>query len=190
MALPATSKLTYEDYCLFPEDGRRHELIDGEHWMSPAPFLKHQRIVAHLTRILDGWAEENATGSVFPAPVDVVLSPVDVVQPDLVYVSAGRAEILTEANIQGAPDLVVEILSGSTRRHDLVVKRRLYERFEVAEYWVIDPDIETVTVWRLVGGELARAAELSTDAPALGEASRFESPLLPGLSIALEDLFG
>ena len=98
--------------------------------------------------------------------------------------STGRASIVTEDNIQGAPDLVIEILSPSTRRTDEIVKRKLYERFAVPEYWIVDPELEIVKVYRFEGGRYVRAAELS-----LESSDALETPLLPGFRLPLADVF-
>jgi Uma2 family endonuclease len=174
-------KLTYEDYLYLPEDGKRHELIDGEHYVTPAPTTKHQAISFNLSVLLGSFLRDSKTGRLFAAPFDVVLSDTDVVQPDLVYISTKRSAILTEANLQGAPDLAIEILSPGTRRTDLVTKRHLYEKFGVQEYWVVDPEIETVQVHRLRDGRYERH-EL-----AAGEA--LTSALFPGLSLPLAEIF-
>lgn len=178
-------KLTYEDYLHLPEDGKRHELIDGDHYVTPAPFTRHQILLANLFRALDRWVDERALGRVLPAPVDVVLSEVDVVQPDLLFLAREHLERLTEANVQGPPDLVVEILSESTRRTDEITKRHLYERYGVPEYWIVDPVLEAVKVYRGAPGErYARASELSREA---GDV--LSTPLLPDLTVPLEHIF-
>lgn len=178
------TRLTYDDYVLIPEDGRRHEIIDGEEYVSPSPNTRHQRLVLRLARLLAGFVEEHGMGEVMVAPYDVVLSDYDVVQPDLVFVSHDRTHLITEANFQGAPDLVVEILSDATRRHDFIRKRRLYERAGVREYWVVDPEIDQVQVFELQGEAYVRRAELSAEA---GDVLRSE--LLPGLEVGLAELF-
>lgn len=179
------AKFTHEDYLLFPDDGRRHELIDGEHVVTPAPSTRHQRISGRLFLVLAGHVLRTAAGEVFAAPVDVVLSDTDVVQPDIVFVAKDGACRIAERHIAGAPDLVVEIVSESSRKTDATVKRKLYERHGVREYWLVDPELETVEVLRLGEGGFARAAELSREA---GHA--LETPLLPGLRAALADVFG
>src|SRR5579885_1440196 len=103
-------KLTYEDYILFPEDGQRHEILDGEHYVTPAPTLHHQDAIGNLFLKLAPFVREHRLGKVYLSPADVLLSEHDVVQPDLFFVSNERRAILTEANAQGAPDLVIEIL--------------------------------------------------------------------------------
>lgn len=179
-------KLTYEDYALIPDDGRRHEILGGDHVMSPAPKTRHQRLVGDLYFHLRRHVEEHGLGEVFVAPFDVLLSDHDIVQPDLVFVADARLGIVDEDNCKGAPDLVVEVLSGSTRRRDLIEKRRLYERTGVAEYWAVDPAIDAVQTFRAdAGGRYARTGELTAEA---GDA--LASPLLPGWRLALADLFG
>ena len=126
-------RLTYEDFLDFPDDGRRHELIDGEHYVTPSPNAKHQVIVGNLHWLIRRYLEEQPRGRVFLAPFDVVFSSFDVVEPDLLYISTERLAVLTAKHVRGAPDLVVEILSEGTRRTDEVTKRRLYERFQVQE---------------------------------------------------------
>jgi len=139
-----STHLTYDDYVQFPDDGKRHEIIEGDHYMTPAPRRKHQRVSVNLATEMSSFAKRHKLGLVFTAPFDVVLSDENVVQPDLLFVSAARAAIVTEDNIQGVPDIIVEILSESTRRKDEVTKRKLYERFGVQEYWVVDPELEIV----------------------------------------------
>jgi len=181
---PLRPKLTYEDFLGFPEDGKRHELIDGEHYMTPAPFIRHQAIVAALTHWMRAHVVDEGLGLVLPAPVDVVLSEHDVVEPDLVFISRERRDRITEANIQGAPDLVVEVLSESTRRRDEITKRHLYERHGVREYWLIDPELETVKVWRAGERGFERTTELSLER---GEV--LTTPVVSGFELPLSRLF-
>jgi Uma2 family endonuclease len=185
MATPAFKlQLTYEDYLLFPDDGRRHELIGGEHYVTPSPVRKHQRVSARLQHSLGPFVDENRLGFLYSAPFDVILSDEDVVQPDLLFVSRQRTAIEQDHGIVGAPDLVVEILSESNRKTDEITKRKLYEWAGVLEYWVVDPVLETVKIYRLDGGIYERIAELSVEA-----GDRLETPLLPGLAIALARIF-
>jgi Uma2 family endonuclease len=177
-------KLTYEDYLLFPDDGKRHEIIDGEHYVTAAPFIRHQRIVRRLVSRLDRFLGEHPLGEYFFAPTDVILSPHDIVQPDLLFISNERDSIVTEKNIQGAPDLVIEILSDSTRRLDEILKRRAYEQYGAREYWIVDPSRETAQVWERTAEGLRRKALLS--APA-GDV--LTTALLPGLEIPLVEIF-
>jgi Uma2 family endonuclease len=178
-------KLTYDDYLLFPDDGQRHELIDGEHYVTPSPNIRHQRISKRLLVLIDNWLQEHPLGEVFDAPLDVRFSNLDVVEPDVLYVSNERAtELLAGQHITGSPDLVIEIASPSTRRRDETIKRRLYERSNVLEYWVVDPDIDVIRVYRRDGNHFARPIELSREA---GDV--LTTPLLPGLEIPLPHVF-
>jgi Uma2 family endonuclease len=176
---------TYEDYLLFPADGRRYEIIEGERYVTPAPARKHQGIVTNLVWLVRSYLEERPIGVLYAAPFDLVLSDRDVVQPDLVYVSNERADVLDEQGAHGAPDLVIEILSESTRRTDEIVKRKLYERFGVAEYWIVDPELETVKVYRLDAGRFAPPREVS-----LERGETLATPLLYGLELRLGKVFG
>jgi len=117
MAPQTSIKLTYEDYATIPDDGRRHEIIDGEHYVNPAPNIQHMRLVKKIVRALLPF-EDAGLGEVFFAPSDVVLSMTDVVQPDVLFISAARMHIVVEKNVQGAPDLAVEVLSPFNRAHD------------------------------------------------------------------------
>lgn len=180
-ATPSHLKFTCEDYLSFPDDGKRHEIIDGDHFMTPVPLTRHQVISAHLHAAL--YAVAHRLGVLLAAPTDVVLSRHDVVQPDLLYISAARQHIMQRANIQGAPDLVVEIISDETRRTDEIVKRSLYERRGVQEYWIIDPEVETAKIFRLHEGKYQRM-ELSREA-----GDELSTPMLPGFHLSLEELF-
>ena len=178
-------KLTYDDFLLFPDDGKRHELIDGEHYVTPSPNTKHQVIVGNLYFELRMWLEREPIGRVFLAPFDVVFSRFDVVEPDLIYMSNERAAaILTDKHVTGSPELVVEIGSPSTRKRDETIKRQLYERSGVSEYWVVDPEIDVVRVYRNESGKFERAIELAREASEI-----LRTPLLFGLEVALDRIF-
>jgi len=177
-------KLTYEDYVRIPDDGKRHEIIDGEHYVTASPFIRHQRIARRLAFRLGEFLRERPLGEYFFAPTDVILSPHDIVVPDLLFVSNERSSILTEKNIQGAPDLVIEILSNSSRRLDEILKRQAYERFGAREYWILDPQSKTTQVWERTAEGLRRRGLLSA---AAGDV--LTSPLLPGLEISLAEIF-
>ena len=173
-------KFTYEDYQHTPED-QRFELLDGELTMVPAPNLRHQRIGTRLGALLHAFVQERDLGEVFHAPCDVVLSNTDVVQPDLLFVSEERAHLLLGGdNVLGAPDLVVGILSPSTAGRDRTLKRALYARHGVKEYWLVDPDARTVTVLRLGAGDFEVAA-------IYGEGQTMASPTLSGFSADLDE---
>jgi len=177
-------KLTYDDFVHFPDDGKRHELIDGEHYVTPSPNTRHQRIVRELLVLIASHLKLHPAGEIFGAPLDVVFSDFDVVEPDLLFVSSERARVLTDKNVQGAPDLVVEIGSPSTRRRDEKTKLQLYERFGVQEYWVVDPDLDAIKVYRLIEGRYQRTAELT-----LAAHDVLSTPLIPRLELSLADIF-
>jgi Uma2 family endonuclease len=185
-AARADTRLTYDDFVLFPDDGKRHEIIDGEHYVTPSPNLRHQDLVGRLHVEIALYLRTNPrAGRVFLSPLDVVLSHYDVVEPDLLFVAGDQSAIMTEKNIQGPPALVVEVLSKSTRKRDAQTKRRLFERTGVREYWLVDPELDTVQVFRpSPEGRLARVAELSAE-----EGESLTTPLLPGCAIDLRELF-
>jgi Uma2 family endonuclease len=178
-------KLTYDDYVRFPDDGLRHELIDGEHYVTPTPIRKHQAICANLLGMIWGYLRQHPVGRVFTAPFDVILSEFDVVEPDLLFLNNERlAAITTSPWVKGAPSLVVEIGSPSTRKRDATIKRRLYERVGVDEYWIVDPELDTVDVHRLIEGRYQRTMQLSLEA---GDV--LTTPLLPDLTLPLSTIF-
>jgi Uma2 family endonuclease len=179
----SSTKLTYADFLLFPDDGLRHEIIDGEHYVTPSPVTRHQRIAGNLHYLLRRHLETHPVGEVFMAPFDVLLSDVDIVVPDLVYISHERAHLITSKNLQGAADLVIEIVSPSTRRRDERLKRELYERVGVEEYWVVDPERDAINVHRRAGGEFLQPTEY-----ARGQV--LSTALLPGLTLAVDRILG
>ena len=177
---PATStRLTYEDYLLLPDDGKRHEIIDGEHYVTPSPAKKHQIVAGNLHALIWDYTRRVRTGTVFVAPYDVILSDEDILQPDILFITAERSAIATERGVRGAPDLVIEVLSDGTRKVDQTLKLERYDHFGVQEYWMVDPKGETVAVYRraTAGLELMATADPLT------------SPLLPGFALSLRDIF-
>ena len=174
-------RLTYTDYCATPDD-ERYELVDGNLMMVPAPNMKHQKVLLTLTLKLGNFTKEHGLGTVCVAPCDVVLSDSDVVQPDLLFILRAREHILTDENVRGAPDLVIEILSPSTADRDLGYKHDLYGRHGVLEYWIVDPIAETIAVHRQGDGRL-EAAET------LGRGETLRTALLDGLELELDDIF-
>jgi Uma2 family endonuclease len=184
-ARTSTAKLTYEDFLLFPDDGQRHELIDGEHYVTPSPIVRHQRLLRRLTEALLSYLKEHPLGELFFAPLDCIFTNFDVVEPDLLLVTNDQRHILTEKHVRGAPALVVEILSAGTRRADERLKRDLYDRVGVREYWVIDPDTDTIAIYRRTdNGQFPRAGHVSSQA---NEA--LTTPLLPAFSLPLAEFF-
>ena len=179
--LDVQTKLTYADYLKTPDD-ERCELLNGELVMSPSPTEIHQYILGQLYLRLGAFIYGRNLGKVYFSPFDVVLSDADVVQPDLLFVSNERSEIITPDNIQGAPDLVVEILSPATAERDRTLKLDLYAQHGVQEYWIVDPDARTIML--LVRNE-SRYQVVGT----YGEEQTLHSPTLAGFSIALQEIF-
>lgn len=178
-------RLTYRDFVRFPDDGRRHELIDGKHYVTPPPNLRHQRLVQQLARALWNYLDLHPIGELFCVPVDCVLSFFDIVEPDLLIIANDQTAIVTKRNLRGAPALVVEVASPSTKRRDRRHKRDLYARAGVREYWMIDPDANSVTVFRRTPeGEFPIVATLQA---AVGET--LTTPLLPGFELKLSHYF-
>ena len=174
-------KFTYADYRNTPDD-KRYELIDGELIMAATPPIAHQRSSLEIVTSLYPFVLERALGKIFYAPTDVVLSDTDVVQPDILFVSNERAHIITEDNIRGAPNLVIEILSPSTAQRDRTLKRALYAKHGVQEYWQVDTDARTIAVLTLSDNGFELAA-------VYGEGQTLASPLLPGFALDLDLVF-
>jgi len=178
----ATTRLTYRDLQQIPPDRNRYELIEGELFVAPAPNIGHQRKAFRLARILAEYVEKHGLGEVLIAPCDVVLDPSTVLEPDIVFVSKARQSIVTPACIEGAPDLVVEVLSDSSRTIDRFVKRDRYAEFGVTEYWLLDPLEPRLEVLRLEG---AKYRVLATFGPA---DTLDASPTFPNLRIPMSNL--
>lgn len=178
----AVSRLTYSDYQLLPDDGTRYEIIAGELYMTPAPVTRHQLIVGRLTQALMNYLDIHPIGTVLAAPTDVLLSETDVVQPDLLFVHNDSQARITEKNIQGPPNVVVEILSPGTSARDRQLKRNRYEHFGVAEYWLVDPNRDEIELLRLASGHYHSE-------PVLTRPMTLTSPLFPELSVSLDGLF-
>lgn len=173
--------VTYEDYRDMPED-ERYEIIDGELIMAAAPSVVHQLIQDNIGRRLSLFVNDNELGRVLWSATDVLLSAINVVQPDLLFVSNARSRIMTYNVINGAPDLVVEILSPSTAQYDKARKRELYARFRVPEYWQADSDTQEVTVLTLAGDDYDVAGVYK-----MGDT--LVSPVLPGFTLDVDDIF-
>ena len=173
------AKLGYREYCCFPDDGRRHEIIDGDHYVNPAPSTYHQTVSRRLQHQLYMQIELTGQGVVYNAPVDVQLTDHDIVQPDLVVVLTSRMQMITPTKIKGVPDLLVEILSPSTASNDATLKKQLYERVGVAEYWIVDPDNHTLEQLVLTDGRYARRPE----------ADSIPLSILEGVAVRLADVW-
>lgn len=180
---PASLVFTREDYYGMPETASRYQLIGGGLHMAPAPNRRHQTVSRNLELAVFHYLKANPIGQAWNAPFDVELDRWNIFQPDLLYVSNERSGILTCQGVSGAPDLIVEILSDRTRELDLGAKLRVYLSSGVRELWIVDPEAETVAVYRDAGEGLRPLAELS------GGEAVIETPLLPGFSLALAEVF-
>ena len=172
---------TYEDLRHTPDDGKRYEVLEGDLIVSPSPKWKHQRVAHRLHTFLTRW-EDHGYGSVCPAPMDVVLSDRDVVEPDLLFIATDRMGIVTEENVRGAPDLVVEVISEGSRHRDVITKRHIYERNGVRFYWLVDPEEETVRVFELKEGAYG-------DPRVLTAGQELSCALFPGVTQDVGKLF-
>lgn len=171
----------------FPGEWRiRHELIGGEHFVTPNPVTRHQQLVGRLFFEIESYLRAKpGKGQVFGVPLDVVLSPHDLVAPDLILIADDQREILTPTNVQGAPALAVEVLSPSTRKKDLGIKRELFDRSGVREYWIVDGQQNRIEIHRRdADGALRRVAGLEAGAGAV-----LTTPILPGFELTLVALF-
>lgn len=158
------SKLTYEHYVSLPNDGRRYEILDGGLAVNPSPRLDHQRVAQELFVVLRAWSRRHRLGEVFVVPCDVILDDTTIVVPDVVFVSKSRAAIMTARAIEGAPDLLIEVLSESTERHDRGAKMKLYARYGVDRYWIVDPDARTLEIYALSAGGYTQIGTYRDDA--------------------------
>lgn len=172
---------TLADWRALPE-GTRAELIDGTIVMSPAPRVLHQVVVARFFRALDAFVQERDLGLVLMSPLDVRLTDTRAFQPDVVFIATDRLGILGEQEVDGAPDLVAEVLSPSTGYYDVTAKRLAYAEAGVREYWVLDPGQETVEVLALDREDFRTAVRVTGR-------GRAASALLDGLAVEAADLF-
>ena len=177
----AKVRYTYNDYLLLPED-KRYEILDGELFVVAAPSIRHQCVSFNLEVALFQHAKNKGLGRFLHAPSDVILSEENVVQPDILFVRKDRSDVIGEANLKGAPDIVIEILSPRTQSKDLELKRKTYARFGIQEYWIVDPEAETVDI--LVWSEIGYVT-----AGTYGRSDSLSSPLLPDLNVPLSQVF-
>lgn len=180
-AVLETKKSTYEDYLKTPDD-ERYELVEGDLIMTPSPVTKHQRISGKIGFELTKYVTENNRGEVFYAPCDVHFDNENVMQPDILFISRERLDIIGEKNIQGAPDLTIEIISESSAYRDMVQKKKLYARFGVKEYWIVIPKERSIEMYLIKENtyHLFKSFELD---------DTLESPTLKGLKIELKKIF-
>ena len=183
MSYPAEreNKYTYSDYLKTPDD-KRFELIEGDLIMTPSPTVKHQAVSENISFLLSSHIRACKLGRLFYAPMDVVLDQFNVLQPDIMLVLNENKKVITEANIKGAPDLVVEIISPTSGYRDKATKKRIYERFGVKEYWVVEPQEETVEIYSLKDKKFALHQSLR-------KKDTLSSLLLPEFKVPLTDIF-
>lgn len=177
--------LTVDDLDLMPDDGNRYELLEGEIYVSRAPSLTHQRILINLGTLLKNFLARNPIGEVLPTP-GVIFDPSNGVIPDIVFISNQLSDRLgANERITEAPELVIEIVSPGKEnaRRDRVVKRRVYAKHGVKEYWIIDPEAETLEIYRAERHKLAHTATLRDE-------DELTTPLLPGFACTVSKIFG
>ncbi len=174
--------LTYDDYLSLPNDGKRYEIIEGELLMSPAPEPEHQDVLRNIFTALASFVSANALGKVYCAPIDVVLSMTDIVQPDIVFIAHDRLSIVRKKNIIAAPDLVIEIVSPSTAIIDRTRKKMLYEHHGVREYWIVDSETKSVEVY-------VRRDSRFGDLTIFRVPESAASSVLPGFTLPVEQIF-
>jgi Uma2 family endonuclease len=180
MAPEPRRKLDYSDLQATPNDGKRYELLQGELFVTPSPSTVHQRVSRRLQRQLEDYFHGRATGEVFNAPLDVIFTPHDVLEPDLLVV-ADQSHI-SKRGVEKPPLLVIEILSPSTRKVDLGLKYRRYAELGVQHYWIVDPDQRRMECHRLADGAFRPVAEARDDTP-------LAHPDWDGLTIDLASLW-
>lgn len=185
---------TYKEYRRL-DDGNRYEVIGGELIMSPAPSSEHQRVSRDLEWIIWQFVKEKGLGEIYHAPIDVVFNEgaadEETVQPDILFIASANAQIIKPRGIFGAPDLIVEIISSSSEYRDMVVKRAIYEKNRVAEYWLVNPYMKSITVLALSNEglyELFSHGSLAEDT--VEQKKVVESKLLAGLQVKLGEVFG
>jgi Uma2 family endonuclease len=165
--MPTRAILTYGDYAALPDDGRRYELHWGELWVTPAPGTRHQEAIVNIIGLLLQHVRSRGLGKVFVAPTDCILSNVTVVQPDVLYIATDRLTIISERGIEGAPTLVLEVLSPSTAHLDRDRKMKLYLEHGVPYYWIVDPESHSVEAYTLTGAAYALAVRVTSELAAL-----------------------
>ncbi len=173
---------TVANYMQLPDDGPRYELIEGELLMAPAPNRYHQQVLANLFLILGNYVRKKRSGKLYFAPFDVIFDQHNVLQSDIIFFSHARASALTKAGATGAPDLAVEVISPGAEKRDRELKRKVFVRSGVEEFWLVLPDKKRIEIYRL-------AEEPERPLQIVGGTDQFESRLFPGLTIAADEVF-
>ncbi len=174
-------RATVQDYERL-EEGAPYQLIGGELIMTPSPTPFHQSIVLNIGSVLSPFVVRNRLGKVFVSPIAVYLSEEDVYQPDLIFIRADRVQGIRKDKLRVMPDLVIEVLSPSTAYYDLTRKQEIYCSSGVAEYWVIDPEAETIEI-------LVKRGDLYQTEHLLHKTETLRSAMFPGFSLNVEDVF-
>ena len=172
----------YRDYFLLPDNGKRYQIIEGELFMTPPPGTFHQNSVTQLTKILAQYLDKNPIGKVFCSPIGVILSNIHVVEPDLVYISKEKKNLIKERGIFGSPDLVVEVLSKGNKKMDRITKFKLYAQFKIPHYWIVDPIEKTMELYQLEKGKYRLTAKKQGS-------EIVKSTLFPGQEFSLKELW-
>jgi len=180
MAGKKAVKLTYKDYLQYPDDGKRHEIINGDHYMTPSPNSYHQYYSKKIVFQMENHLINTEQGVVFYAPLGVILSDNDIIQPDIIFVSYNNIQIIKEPGIFGSPDLVIEILSQSTRSRDKGLKMDIYAKYSIPEYWIVDSEEKIIFLYRLDGNKYKR--EQVSD-------KTLSTISIPGFVLDLNDVF-
>ena len=175
-------KYTYQDYLNLPDDGKRCEVINGELVMTPAPNIIHQTVLVNLINELKNFLNKEKSGKMLCAPTDVKLSDSNVVQPDIIFISQDNSYIIRENNVDGAPDLIIEILSPGTAYYDLIEKKEIYESFEVKEYWIVDPKKRRVEIYKNVNQQFELIQKLELE-------GIVKSLVIKGFEVSLQNIF-
>ncbi|MEP9410331.1 MAG: Uma2 family endonuclease [Candidatus Brocadia sp.] len=171
---------TYEDYYNL-DDGQRYEVIEGELIVAPAPSFKHQEVITRLVRLISNYVYEKEVGKVVASPVDVVLRKDIVLQPDIIYISHKNMGIVRDAGVFGTPDIIIEVLSPASVYRDMQVKKNIYERFGIQEYWIVFPDEKVIEIFTLDKGRYALISSAE-------KAGKIVSQVL-GMEIDIKDVF-
>ena len=174
--------LTYEDYAATPSDGQRYQILEGEVFVTAAPVPLHQRVVGRLHELLAPHVREHRIGEMFLSPIAVILAQTTIVEPDLVYLDAARASLVSDRGIEGAPTVLVEVLSPSTTKIDRGTKRQLYARYGVPFYWIVDPRVRSIEVHELTDADYRLVTSASGPSPVA-------LPPFPDLAFAPESLW-
>jgi Uma2 family endonuclease len=182
MLRSAITPLTVHDYRELPEGPPYYQLIEGDLFIGPSPDLFHQDVIGNLYFIIRGFLKKRPLGTVHLSPSDVELSDLNVYQPDLYFVSNARRNILGRQGVEGAPDLVVEILSPRTAKLDKGVKRGVYARTGVEELWIVDTELKEVHV-----SHFAKSPDKPVGIYKIKQT--IQTPLLPGLKFSVKEIF-